>query len=131
MKLHSTCFIASVLVVSVFVFDFTEAQVTHYATLDDFLLNLKATATSLLHYVTMMQALMCPNQPLCGADGELERNAVLEALPPALTVGNLTVILEDIPKYIGVCCLHCSCSDSCREDDNCCPTKQMLFGDNK
>ena len=127
MKSLNICFIASVLVISLLGIDFTEAQVKRYATLDDFLLDLETTATTQLDYVTMMQVLMCPNQPVCGADGELDRRAVLDALPPALTIGNLMVNLEDISNAVGLCCLHCSCSDSCREDGNCCPIKQVLM----
>ena len=129
MKWFCIFFLTSVSLVGLLVLDSIEAQVKRYANFDDFLAELKTTADSWLDYVTKMQALLCPNQPICGAEGYLERKDVLETLPAVLTVGSRTVNLEDIPSFVGVCCLPCSCFDSCRQNDNCCPTKQM-FPDN-
>ena len=126
MKFLWICFATSVSIASLVILDTVEAQVKRYANFDDFLAELKTSAGSWLDYVTTMQALFCPNQPVCGADGELKRKDVLSTLPAVLSVGNFTVKPEDIAQSVGVCCLSCSCTDSCRQDDNCCPTKQML-----
>ena len=127
MKFLSICFAA----IGLLVLDWTEAQVKRYENLNDFLLDLKSTAANWFHYVTNVQALLCPNQPVCGAAGEVERTDVLGALSASLAVGNLTMNIEDIASSVGVCCLPCSCSDSCLQDDNCCPTKQMFINHSK
>ena len=106
--------------------DTVATQGKGYENLDEFLTDVKTTAESWLDYVSKMQALFCPNQPVCGADGELERKAVLGTLPAVISVGDVTINVEDIADSVDVCCLPCSCSDSCRQADNCCPTKQML-----
>ena len=111
---------------SLVVLDTIAAQVKRYEKFDDFLADVKTTADSLLDYVNKMQALLCPNQPVCGAEGELERKDVLGTLPAVLSVGNLTFNIEDIADSVEVCCMPCSCDDSCRQDDSCCPTKQMF-----
>ena len=131
MKFLSLCFAARFAIVGLLVLNPTDAQVKRYANLDDFLLDLKSTAASWIDYVNNMQALLCPNQPVCGADGEIERKDVFGTLPAVLAVGNRTLNVEDIASSVGVCCLPCSCSDSCREDDNCCPTKQMFIDHSK
>ena len=71
--------------------DMIAAQVKGYEDFEEFLTDVKTTADSLLDYVTKMQALFCPNQPVCGANGELERPDVLGTLPAVISVGNVTV----------------------------------------
>ena len=100
-------------------------QIQQFESLNDFLAGIQNTAHSLLDYVTKIQALFCPNQPICGPEGELTRQEVLETLPEAVTVNGRQVRLDDISDYAGICCLHCSCSDHCRQDSNCCPAKQL------
>ena len=111
--------------------DTIAAQVKGYENLDEFLTDVKITSGDILDYVTKMQALFCPNQPVCGADVELERKDVLETLPAVISVDNVTVNVGDIADSVDVCCMPCSCADSCRQADNCCPTKQILTDTNK
>ena len=105
--------------------DTITAQVKGYENFDEFLKEVKATADSMLDYVTKMQALFCSNQPVCGADGELERKDVLGTLPAMMSIGDVTVNVGDIADSVDVCCLPCSCSDSCWKVNNCCATKQL------
>ena len=129
MKFLCIFFATGVSLASLLILDTIAAQAKRYEDFDDFLAEVKTTADSLLDYVSKMQALLCPNQPVCGAERELERKDVLGTLPAVLSVGSLTINIEDVADSVDVCCLPCSCSDSCRQDDNCCPTKQM-FPDN-
>ena len=120
------CIATSVSIVSLVILDSVEAQIKRYKNFDEFLSDLKTTAYNLFDYVTKMQALFCPNQPVCGLDGELERYSALATLPTYLFIDNVTVKVDEIAKSVGVCCLPCSCNDSCWQDGSCCPTKQML-----
>ena len=129
MKFLCIFFATGVSLASLVILDTIAAQAKRYENFDDFLAEVKTTADSLLDYVSKVQALLCPNQPVCGAEGELEREDVLGTLPAVLSVGSLTINIEDVADSVDVCCLPCSCSDSCWQDDNCCPTKQM-FPDN-
>ena len=131
MKYPGILFACSIAFVTLVVLDSIEAQIkSKYTSFDDFLADVKNTANSLLDYVRKIQALFCPDQPVCGPNGVLEKQEVLGTLPEVLTVDDLSVRLEEIPSFSGVCCLPCSCSDSCRQDDNCCPTK-LLVSNNK
>ena len=126
------CFATGISLACLVVLDSVEATVKGYKNFDDFLAEIKVTADSFLDYVTKMQALFCPNQPVCGGNGELERKDVLGTLPTAaLSIDNVSVAVEDLAQSVGVCCLPCSCADSCRQDENCCPTKQLLPDTNK
>ena len=126
MKFLCIFFATGISIASLVILDTIAAQVKRYENIDEFLADVKTTADSWLNFVTRIQALLCPNQPVCGTQGELERKDVLGALPAELSFGSLTVNIEDIANSVGVCCLPCSCSDSCWQDDNCCPTKQMF-----
>ena len=106
--------------------DSVGAQIQQFQSFDDFLADIQNKAHSLVEYVTQIQALVCPNQPTCGPEGELTRQEVLETLPEAVTVNGRQVRLDDISEYAGICCLPCSCSDRCHQDGNCCPTKQLI-----
>ena len=129
MKFLCIFFATGVSLASLVILDTVAAQVKRYEKFDDFLAEVKTTAVSLLDYVTRMQALLCPNQPVCGVEGELDRKDALGDLPAVLSVSSITINIEDVADSVDVCCLPCSCNDSCRQDDNCCPTKQM-FPDN-
>ena len=128
LKMRFLCifFAAGISIASLAMLDTIATQVKRYEKLDEFLANVKTTADSWLDYVSKIQAFFCPNQPVCGAEGELERKDVLGTLPAELSVRSLTLNIEDVANSVDVCCLPCSCSDSCRRDDNCCPTKQMF-----
>ena len=105
--------------------DTIATQVKGYENFDEFLRDVKTTADSLLDYVIKTQALFCPNQPVCGADGELERKDVLGTLPAVMSIGDVSVNVGDIADSVDVCCLPCSCSDSCWKVNNCCASKQL------
>ena len=126
MKVFCIFFATGVSLACLVILDTIAAQAKRYENFDDFLAEVKTTADSLIDYVSKVQALLCPNQPVCGAEGELERKDVLGTLPAVLSVGSLTINIEDVADSVDVCCLPCSCSDTCRQDDNCCPTKQMF-----
>ena len=130
MKFLGISFATTISFLTLLVLDSIETQEKRYASFGDFLTDLRTSADSWVDYVTKMQALVCPDQPVCGPEEELERKDVLGTLPASMTVGNVTVKLVDVASFVDVCCLPCSCSDSCRQVDNCCPTKQ-LFVDNK
>ena len=119
-------FACSVAFMTLVVLDSIEAQVKQFASFDDFFVHLQQTANSWIDFVRQIQALMCPDQPVCGDNKILEKEYVLSTLPTALIVANVSVTLEDVNSYAGVCCQPCSCSDTCWQDDNCCPTKQVL-----
>lgn len=126
MKYQSILFACSIAFMTLAVLDSIEAQVEQYASFDDFFADLQQTADSLVDFVRKIQALMCPEQPVCGGTGELEKDVVLRTLPTTLIVDNVTVKLDDVHSYAGVCCLPCSCTDTCWQYENCCPTKQVL-----
>ena len=124
-KYPSILFACGFAILTLCALDSVSAQTKRYDTFEDFLVEVRNTAYSFVDYVSKVQALFCPNQPICGPEGELSREEVLGTLPEAVTVNGLTVELDDIPDYAGVCCLPCSCSENCDEDGNCCPTKQL------
>ena len=125
MKLPCILFATGVYIAVFALVDNVASHVKGYENLDEFLTEVKTTSDSLLDYVTKMQALFCPNQPVCGADGELERKYVLGTLPEVIFLGDVTVNVGDIADSVDVCCMPCPCSDSCWKVNNCCATKQM------
>ena len=94
-----------------------------------FLLELRNDSETMPEYVAKVQAIFCPERPICDLKGTRERNEILKTVPEAMETGNQTVWLEDVPNYLGVCCLPCSCSSSCYEYSNCCPTKDYATTD--
>ena len=89
----------------------------------NFVRQLRDNSDSIHEYVSMVQAIFCPEQPICD-DGDVVYSSDMLATPPAsLTVDNDTLRFNDIKDFLGVCCLPCSCSATCQEDDICCPTK--------
>ena len=78
----------------------------------------------MLTYLTKIQKLFCPEQPVCyeertngtGNDAFLLEN---------IYIGNESRQVKDFKYLAGVCCLPCSCSDRCSEDDNCCLSKDV------
>ena len=126
MKFLGILFACGVAFMTLVVLDTIEAQVKQFTSFDDFFVHLQQTANSWIDFVRQIQALMCPDQPVCADNGILDRDDVLKTLPATLIVANVTVKLNDARGYAGVCCLPCSCSDICWQHDNCCPTKQVL-----
>ena len=129
MKYLGILFACSTAFITLVALDFIEAQVERSASFGDFLADLKNTAESWVDYVTKIQALFCPDQPVCGYHGPLDRKDVLGTIPAALILRNATVKLEDVHNFVGICCLPCSCSDSCWQNGNCCPSKQLVSSD--
>ena len=126
MKYLSIILACSVAFMTLVVLDSIDAQVKQFAGFDDFFVHLQQTAISWIDFVRQIQALMCPDQPVCGDNEILERDDVLSTMPAAFIVANASVNLEDVRSYAGVCCLPCSCFDTCWHHENCCPTKQVL-----
>ena len=89
----------------------------------NFAVHLRNYSDSNHEYVAMLQTIFCPEQPICTGEGVEDSYDILKNLPAALTVDDKTLRVEDIKDFIGICCLPCSCSETCKEDDNCCPTK--------
>ena len=88
-----------------------------------FVMQLRNNSDSVHEYVAKIQVIFCPEQPICTDEGVRDSNAILETLQAAVTVADKTIRVEDIKDFVGICCLPCSCSETCTEDDNCCPTK--------
>ena len=126
MKYLIILFACSVAFMTLVVLDSIEAQVKQFTSFDDFFVHLQKTTNSWIDFVRQIQGLMCPDQPVCGDNKILEKEDVLSTLPAALIVANVSVNLEDVRSYAGVCCQPCFCSDTCWQHDNCCPTKQVL-----
>ena len=131
MKFQNILFACSIAFVTLAVLDSIEAQLKQFSSFDDFFADLQQTADSWVDFVRKIQALMCPEQPVCasGDNEQFEKDDILRALPTALMVGNVPVKLDNVHRYAGVCCLPCSCSDTCWQHENCCPTKQVLAND--
>ena len=92
---------------------------------------LRNHSSTVLVYATSIQALFCPEQPICTDMGVRDRTDILSTLPEAMEIGIEDI--EDVHEVVGACCLPCSCdADTCKEDGNCCLTKVFLdaVGDN-
>lgn len=99
------------------------ANVTDYESLAEFVMKIRDNSTTVFQYVSIVQAVFCPNQPICNGNGIEPRSQDFSSLPQVLKIGNHYVNIQDIQKTIRVCCLPCSCSESCQETNNCCPSK--------
>ena len=128
-KYKSILFACGVAFLTLTILDTIKAQVKQFESFDDFFADLQRTADGLVDFVRKVQVMLCPEQPVCGDGEEIETDDILETLPPTLTVSNVTMELEKVRTYAGVCCLPCSCEDSCWNHENCCPTKQVLSND--
>ena len=100
----------------------------NFADTFDFILGLKENSESVEEFITKVQAVFCPNQPVCGTGDNhaVERSDVLASLNPAVTIGNKTEKLTDMASVFGICCVPCDCSNSCEIKGNCCPLKQHV-----
>ena len=88
-----------------------------------FVVQLRNESDSMTEYVAKIQAIFCPEQPFCGALLSDSRQNVINSLPASVTVENKTVMTDELKSFIGICCLPCSCEDTCKYDNNCCLTK--------
>ena len=90
----------------------------------DFTVGLRYESEDMLDYATKIQALVCPEQPICSVEAERNRTDVLNTLPEILGIGTETIRIEDVQNLITACCMPCSCdTKSCHENNNCCLSK--------
>ena len=90
----------------------------------DYVLGLRETTDNMRTYLTQIQKIFCPEQPIC--DEERNHGSNNGTLPlENLYTRNKSLLIEDLKYLVGVCCLPCSCSDRCSEDDNCCLSKDV------
>ena len=87
----------------------------------DSVADLRDISENMLDYLGKIQGIFCPEQPICYEQDKYNNNNI----PQYLMIGNNTIYVENISTYMGICCLPCSCLDSCLEDDNCCLTKSF------
>ena len=87
----------------------------------DFVAGILDQRGNMLEYVGKIQRIFCPEQPVCYQ----QSNNISNDIPPYLMIGNNTIYVENLTAYTRICCLPCSCTDSCVEDDNCCLTKSF------
>ena len=74
-------------------------------------------------FLSMIQTLFCPDQPVCNQPDVTESS---DALSSDFTTSR-GAYQRDIIKSLKHCCLPCSCDDvTCSENDNCCLTKQAI-----
>ena len=99
----------------------------HYENVFDFAVGLKNESDTILDYATKIQALFCPGQPICTAEGDRNSTGGLKTLPEMIGLGTEVSRIEDVHKIVGTCCLPCSCDPrSCKENGNCCMSKIFL-----
>ena len=89
----------------------------------NFILDLRNNSDNLLNYVSQIQAIFCPEQPICSGDRIQDRSLVIRNESEYLRIGSYSVKLEAVHAFVGVCCLPCSCEDICHEHGYCCLTK--------
>ena len=89
----------------------------------DYVLELREK-TDLLTYLTKIQKIFCPEQPICEDELTIGTNNDTFLLEN-LYMANESMQVKDLKYLVGVCCLPCSCSDSCSEDNNCCLSKEL------
>ena len=77
-------------------------------------------------YLAKIQTLFCPDQPVCSVDDSQERNHTIHRLNSVLNFTYITTGIERIKSAIGMCCLPCSCSETCHKYSYCCPTKYLI-----
>ena len=90
----------------------------------NFVVEIQTNSSDAYDYVSKVQAIFCPQQPICDMTGEYNSSAVLATLPASLTIGNTTIQTEHIPEVFRICCYPCACS--CEVDGNCCLTKRVI-----
>ena len=75
----------------------------------DFTDGLKYESDNMFDFVTRIQALFCPEQPICTAEGDRNSTDVLKSLPKMIEIGTEVSRIEDVHNIVGACCLPCSC----------------------
>ena len=89
----------------------------------NFILELRNNSDNLLNYVSQIQTIFCPEQPICSGNVNQDRSLVMRNVYGNLHIGNYSLKVEAIHTFVGVCCLPCSCEDTCHEHGYCCLTK--------
>ena len=91
----------------------------------NFLLDLLDASPTKYDFIIRVQSLFCPTQPICGNYGNRSHDDIINEIP-SLEIHNKTVMARELNHLIGVCCLPCSCDDSCIDNDRCCLTKLAM-----
>ena len=95
----------------------------------DFTVGLRNETDNILDYTTKIQALFCPEQPICTAEADMNRTDVLNTLPDIFEIGTEDIRIDDVHKIIAACCMPCSCdTKTCKEKGNCCLSKKVADG---
>ena len=104
-----------------------EIRRKNYADVYNFILDLNDESENNTQFITKMQAVFCPNQPLCGSTKSqiVERSDVIE-LNEELTIGDKNERLADLASVLGICCPPCDCTSSCVTKGNCCPSSEYF-----
>ena len=87
---------------------------------------LRNNSDSQIPYLAKVHALFCPDQPICSVDDSHENNNTISRLNTVLNFSYITTGIEQIKSAVGICCFTCSCSETCREYNYCCPTKYFI-----
>ena len=80
---------------------------------------------SLSGFAMKIQAVFCPQQPLCSSAGVLDRKDVIEEITSSLVINGKAINPNELSTIAGMCCFPCLCDDSCLENENCCLTKHV------
>ena len=89
---------------------------------------LKYESDNIFDFASRIQALFCPEQPICTAEGDRNSAEVLKSLQKIIEIGTEVSQIEDVHKIVGACCLPCSCDTStCKENGNCCLSKIFAY----
>ena len=95
-----------------------------YEDIYDYVLGLRERSENMLIYLTRIQKIFCPEQPVCD-EGQTDEASNDTLLFENLYIGNESKPVKDLKYLVGVCCSPCSCSDRCSEDNNCCLSKDV------
>ena len=99
----------------------------NYENIFDFAVGLKNESDTILDYATKIQALFCPEQPICTAEGDRNSTDSLKTLPEMIGIGTEVSRIEDVHMLVGACCMPCSCDPRfCKKNGNCCMSKIFL-----
>ena len=80
------------------------------------------SSQSYFDFIATIQSNFCPDQPICT---RADSASVTSTSSASTFINNLTFI-GDIHDLTGMCCLPCSCEDTCVEHGSCCMTKTAL-----
>ena len=80
-------------------------------------------------FIATIQVTFCPDQPICTNADPRSITNVSSTNEFTAYITNLT-LTDDIHDLAGVCCLPCSCEDTCVEHGSCCMTKTALRTEN-